>query len=92
MSIEEQQAVMTSSFGKGFQDKDNLFSFNGTLTNRAYYNLIVDIGAMRLYINSGMIPARGWKQKTVKERYAITGSAENALTKLEFIKNEMIGK
>lgn len=87
MNLKQQDLVMGSHFA---QDLSKPLNINGRQSSWGYYNLTVHIAGLRLLVNAGIIPSRGWKLKTLKEYYDITGRKETLLEKLEFIKKEML--
>ena len=69
------------------KDKDRYFNFNSSRMSFAYYNLVISIRDVGLWINN-LRPHRNWRLKHVKEYFGIKGSAEKVLNELNKLKDE----
>jgi hypothetical protein len=70
--------------------EQTLLTMNGNPMHKGFYNLIVSIRDVKLFI-AGMKPHSNWKYKNVKEYFGLKGNKENVLNQLEQLKREYIG-
>tara|TARA_R100001443_G_scaffold56497_1_gene67451 strand:- start:314 stop:601 length:288 start_codon:yes stop_codon:yes gene_type:complete len=70
--------------------EETLLTMNGNPMHKGFYNLIVSIRDVKLFI-AGMKPHSNWKYKNVKEYFGLKGNKENVLNQLEQLKREYIG-
>jgi capsule polysaccharide export protein KpsC/LpsZ len=70
--------------------EETLLTMNGNPMHKGFYNLIVSIRDVKLFI-VGMKPHSNWKYKNVKEYFGLKGNKENVLNQLEQLKREYIG-
>ena len=70
--------------------EQTLLTMNGNPMHKGFYNLIVSIRDVKLFI-AGMKPYGNWKFKNVKEYFGLKGNKENVLNQLEQLKREYIG-
>lgn len=57
-------------------------NINGMEANKGYYNLIISIRDVSLWVK-GMKPHRHWRITDVKKYFGLKGSAENILQRLK---------
>tara|TARA_R100000149_G_C5826384_1_gene103662 strand:+ start:93 stop:422 length:330 start_codon:yes stop_codon:yes gene_type:complete len=69
---------------------DNILNMNGEPMHMGFYNLIVSIRDLKLFL-SGMKPHTNWKYNDVKKYFGVWGNKENVLNQLEQLKREYIG-
>jgi len=60
---------------------------NNMEANKGYYNLVITIRDLNLYVNCNMKPHRYFRLKDIKQYFGITGSAASMLATLEAFKN-----
>tara|TARA_R100000654_G_scaffold36980_2_gene62606 strand:- start:180 stop:467 length:288 start_codon:yes stop_codon:yes gene_type:complete len=70
--------------------EETLLTMNGNPMHKGFYNLIVSIRDIKLFI-AGMKPYRNWKYNDVKKYFGLKGNKENVLSQLEQLKREYIG-
>jgi len=87
MNLKQQDLVLSSQFA---QDLSKPLDVDGKKVSIGFYNIVVNIAQLRMNIETGLIPNRHWKLKTIKTYYCISGSKEVMLKKLRFIKKEML--
>lgn len=63
-------------------DWEKPMNINGMEANRGYYNLIISIRDVSLWVK-GMKPHRHWRITDVKKYFGLKGSAENILQRLK---------
>lgn len=65
-------------------DLQKSISINGKQSSRAYYNLVISIRDVKLFI-AGLKPNRHWRLKDVKWYFGLKGNKEKVLQGLENI-------
>lgn len=75
-------------FWNQLKDKNATINLNGTPMPIAYYNLVVSIRDVKLYIK-GIKAHRNWKISDVKSYFGVKGGAEAIAYQLEYIKDEL---
>jgi len=83
------ESVQNSRYVSDCTD-DKTLTMNGNPMHKGFYNLIVSIRDVKLFI-AGMKPYGNWKFKNVKEYFGLKGNKENVLNQLEQLKREYIG-
>ena len=68
---------------------DTILSMNGTPMHKGFYNLVVSIRDVKLFI-SRMKPHRHWKFNDTKKYFGLKGNKHKVLEQLEQLKNEYI--
>lgn len=63
-------------------DWNKPMNINGMEANRGYYNLIISIRDVSLWVK-GMKPHRHWRVTDVKKYFGLKGSAETILQRLK---------
>jgi hypothetical protein len=66
-----------------------IFSMNGNPMHRGYYNLVVSIRDVKLFV-AGMKAHRSWRLKDVKDYFGVKGNKENVLKQLIRLREEYI--
>ncbi len=68
---------------------ERVISANGNPMHRGFYNLIVSIRDVKLFL-VGMKPHRNWKFNDVKKYFGLKGNKHKVAEQLEQLKNEYI--
>ena len=66
-----------------------MFSMNGNPMHRGYYNLVVSIRDVKLFV-AGMKAHGSWRLKDVKDYFGVKGNKENVLKQLIRLRDEYI--
>ena len=72
-----------------YKDFDNPININGRESSRAYWNLIVLKGQVRMYARTGMIAHRGWKITAIKKYFGLSGNPKTLTDKLDYLHNSL---
>lgn len=68
-------------------DSQRPINFNGKVTSRGMYNLLVSIRDVKLY-SKGLKPHRGWQIGDVKRYFGIKGNVLKIIDQLEQLRTE----
>jgi len=70
--------------------EETLLTMNGNPMHKGFYNLIVSIRDIKLFI-AGIKPHRHWKFNDTKKYFGLKGNKEKVSEQLEQLKREYIG-
>ena len=68
---------------------ESILSMNGNPMHRGYYNLVVSIRDVKLFV-AGMKAHRSWRLKDVKDYFGVKGNKDNVLKQLIRLRKEYI--
>lgn len=68
-----------------YKDFDSPININGRQSTRAYWNLIVLKGQVRMYAKTGMRAHRGWKITAIKKYFGLSGNPQTLTDKLDYL-------
>jgi hypothetical protein len=69
--------------------EDRVMNVNGNPMSHGVWNMICSHRDLKLWVNLGMKPHRGWKVSQVKSYFGIKGSGQKLLTQFEALKAEV---
>lgn len=73
-----------------YEDFDKALNINGQQSTRAYWNLIVLKGQVRMYARTGMRAHRGWQITAIKKYFGLSGNPQTLTDKLDYLHETLV--